>query len=760
MRDWFNARLQQLRGKAPTVPPAAAQATPEPAAPRSPSPWSLYLAGFGELAGEEAQARLAQQPDEPDALLTQAALALDERRPQDALAVLRALLERTPDHADALAVLARTQAGNRKQARDTLARALAAQRDHPQALAELALLAMAEKRLDEAAGHLARAAGTGPRLAEAHYQLGEAQRLAKHTEQAALHYRKAIAAHPAVAQAHAQLGALLKEARSFTEAEHHLQEALRIQPELPLAAYNLAMLRIDQHRWPDAARLLRQYLVTFPKDADAHYWLANALMGQGETTAARQAYQAALKQQPAHVQARWGWLMAQLPAVAASADEQRAAPAAFARELDKTRAWLRTSGGAEPWRAVGAIQPFYLAYVPGNHREVLQSYGQLCTQLMDRWARKVGVPAPAPAHTGKLRVGIVSAHIHAHSVWHALLKGWLQHLDARRFDLQVFHTGTTQDEETRWAAGHARLHQGLGDWTAWAKAISDAKFDVLIYPEIGMDATTVRLSLLRLARVQVASWGHPLTTGLPTMDAYLSAAAFEPAGADQHYSEQLIPLPRLGCAYRPYGTAARPPDLADLGLAAGDRLLLCAGVAAKYGPAEDALWIDIARRCAPCKLVFFRAAIDHTAGLLERRLREAFAAAGVDFERHVVFIPWQSQAQFFGLLQRADAYLDSVHFSGFNTAMQAIECGAPAVAWEGDEMRGRFASGILRELGLGEWVAADHADYAALVQRLCEDRAARDRLKALIVQKRAGLYDDRASVDALGAHLLRLAGAS
>src|SRR5205085_6968961 len=216
-----------------------------------------------------------------------------------------------------------------------------------------------------------------------------------------------------------------------------------------------------------------------------------------------------------------------------------------------------------------------------------------------------------------------------HSVWHAFVRGWVEHLDRSRFEVHLFHTGTVSDAETKWAAAHVeRLHVGAGDWTAWAKAVSDARLDAVVYPEIGMDATRLRLSSLRLARVQLAGWGHPLTTGLPTLDGYLSAEAFEPADAQLHYSEKLHALPRLGCAYRPYGTRAQVPDLAQWGIASGDRMLVAPGVAFKYAPAEDALWAEIARRCAPCKLLFFRGSDAHGARL-EQRLRGAFETAGV-----------------------------------------------------------------------------------------------------------------------------------
>ena len=62
-----------------------------------------------------------------------------------------------------------------------------------------------------------------------------------------------------------------------------------------------------------------------------------------------------------------------------------------------------------------------------------------------------------------------------------------------------------------------------------------------------MDPMTAKLASLRLAPRQAAGWGHPETTGLPTMDFYLSAQGFEPEGAQAHYAERLLALPNLGC---------------------------------------------------------------------------------------------------------------------------------------------------------------------------------------------------------------------
>jgi hypothetical protein len=54
--------------------------------------------------------------------------------------------------------------------------------------------------------------------------------------------------------------------------------------------------------------------------------------------------------------------------------------------------------------------------------------------------------------------------------------------------------------------------------------IRHMQFDVLIYPEIGLDPITYFLSFSRLATVQATWLGHPDTTGIETIDYFLSSS--------------------------------------------------------------------------------------------------------------------------------------------------------------------------------------------------------------------------------------------
>jgi predicted O-linked N-acetylglucosamine transferase (SPINDLY family) len=449
--------------------------------------------------------------------------------------------------------------------------------------------------------------------------------------------------------------------------------------------------------------------------------------------------------------------MAQIAPLTQTEVEQENGTKAFLQELAKLKTWFRAQPSLDGSEAVGAQQPYYLAYHEANHRSALGDYGSLCSSLMAGWARKAGLSTPVRRRPPKWRVGIVSAHVHSHSVWHALIRGWIEHLDPARFELDVFHTGRTRDAETEWAARRvSRLHHGARDWKAWARVVTESSIDVLLYPELGMDATTIKLASLRLAQLQLASWGHPITSGLPTIDGYVSAQAFEPSDAADHYTERLILLPRLGCCYRPYGTRPAAVDFNAMGIGKDDKVLLCAGTPFKYTPRHDAVLVDIARRCNPCKLVFFRNPSSSLADLLQQRLQAAFDAAGLPSADMLRFVPWQAQAEFFGFLDRADAYLDSLGFSGFNTAMQAVERGTPIVAFEGRFMRGRFASAILRQAGLDEWVADTPQGFIDRVTRLVSSGAERAAVSSQLAASRTALWDDSAGVAEFGNHIAQL----
>jgi protein O-GlcNAc transferase len=169
------------------------------------------------------------------------------------------------------------------------------------------------------------------------------------------------------------------------------------------------------------------------------------------------------------------------------------------------------------------------------------------------------------------------------------------------------------------------------------------------------------------------------------------------------------------------------------------------------------VFVALARELKECQFVFFTHSIPNLSDRLQLRLKQRFDEAGLDFGRYCRFIPWQRRSAFYGLMERANVMLDTIGFSGFNTAMQAMECGLPVVTREGRFMRGNLASGILKRIRLPELVAVSDEDYIAITLRLVRDAAYGQYVRDRIEQGRPVLFDDLAPIRALEDFLLAAA---
>jgi predicted O-linked N-acetylglucosamine transferase (SPINDLY family) len=617
--------------------------------------------------------------------------------------------------------------GDLEPARKCFEHALTLQPDFPEALGNLAVVLATQGKLEESATRLGQLATLRPD-------------------------------RPAT---HCDLGRILTELGRFDEAVEAFTRALELDPELAEAHLGLGKVFQAQRRPADALAKYQELVLLKPEFADTHFALGAMLHVQGLIEDALECFGAAVALNPGFVEARWCHAISQLAIVHREGETPAKFRAAFDNSLSELDRWFRGEREIQGCRGVGASQPFYLAYHLQSNRDLLSKYGDLCARLMKRWQDDQKIPMRTRTVGAKIRVGIVSAHVFNQSVWTAFVRGWCEHLDARQFELIIFCLNSNHDGETEFARAHAaQFVDGRRDLRGWVEAIIGQEPDVLIYPEIGMDPLTAKLASMRLCRVQAIAWGHPETSGFPTLDYYLSAEDFEPPGAQANYREKLVALPHLGCCYRALEVPPMNVDLELLGIAPDVPMLVCPGVPFKYAPEHDRTFVEIARRLGRCQFLFFDQSLGNLTEKLQQRLTHVFSEHGMYFDEFAVMLPWLSREAFFGLLQRADVYVDTIGFSGFNTAMQAIQCGLPIATQEGKFMRGRLGSGILKRMGMPELVASNDDEHIELVVKLVQDSAFRRATRERILSSRHVLFDDVVPVRALEEFLVTVARGS
>jgi len=663
--------------------------------------------------------------------------------------------------------IASQMAGNAKRALEAADESLAIA---PNTVKALGARGQALASLGDAVGARAAFASgvhAAPKDAVAQHNFGVFLREQGDFERAIEHLRAAVQLDATLTPAHEALVGALVEAGRSDEAMRQGRSYSDAHPDTAAALAMLASAHFAQDRIDDSVETYRRAVAAPGAESSAFLGYGNALMAAGGGSIATKQFQRALELDPQNARARLSLAMSHLRSIYDDSGQMEASRRELSRALTELDAWFTPVRAAAGALAVGSAQPFYLAYHPVDARPLLLPYGKTMARLMAAGAE---VPRPraaaplAPLRARKLRLGISAAHVRDHSVWNAITQGWVRHFDRDRIELTVFQLERVSDDETARARRDAtHFVDAPVTLAGWARAIVDAELDVLIYPEIGMHPLTTRLAAMRLAPVQATSWGQPLTTGLPTLDLFISGQAMEPPAGAAHYTERLLTLPNLGVCVQALKPVAVAPDLGALGLTATEPLLLCPGTPFKYTPPGDATLVALAARLqarGSGRLVFFRSRREAMSAQVEQRMRQAFAKAGVDYARTVVWVPTLDRGRFFGLMQHATAMLDTIGFSGFNTALQALECDLPVVAFEGEFMRGRLASGPLRHLGLDELVATTPAEYVDIAMRLVDDDVWRARMKHEIVRCRAALFDDRAPVRALEEALFAAAQAA
>ena len=385
-------------------------------------------------------------------------------------------------------------------------------------------------------------------------------------------------------------------------------------------------------------------------------------------------------------------------------------------------------------------------------------YGTLMCRAVSKSYPDAQLPAP-PRLGEKVRVGIVAGQFRAHTVWKLLIKGWLTQLDREKFRVFGYHTASPQDGETETARKLCdRFVQGPLPVERWREEIAKDAPHVLIYPDIGMDPGAGQLGAHRLAPVQCVTFGHPNTTGYPTLDYFLNSAMMEAPDADEHYTERLIRLPNLGLYYEPLETPEIVIERSQIGLRE-DAVVFWSGQSLiKYLPQYDEVYARIAREVGNCQFAFIRFhAGPRVTNVFQERLERAFAAVGLKAADYCVFLPWLPTDVFITAIGKCDIVLDPPTWSGGNTTLEGLANDVPNVTWPSPLMRGRVTMAVLQRMGITETIAETIDDYVEIAVRLAKDTPWRMSVKQRMAENKQRVYRDREYVAALEDFLWRAA---
>lgn len=601
---------------------------------------------------------------------------------------------------------------------------------------------------EAALGLLARALARHPDDAHLWYSLGVISRAAGDLDAALRGFKTALGLTPDFAEAHFALGNLYRQAGRADKARRAYRAALDLRPGMVEALTNLGGLERWAGRWEASEQAFRQAAAAAPGSATAQFNLALACQAQGRTDEARLALQRADALAPSPALAfRRATLV---PPIAGNRAEIDCTRARYAEELatliDETPAGAIT----DPLKGCDWTN-FYLAYHGADDRPLQE----LAARFFRKAAPSLSVDRVGRRRPGaddrRIRIGFASAYFRDHTIG-ALLEGVIAALDRARFQVTLAQIGAG-DAVTRRLAGLADRFIPLAyDLDPARERLAEAKLDVLVYPEIGMDPATYFLAYSRLAPIQMVGWGHPVTTGLGTLDHFLSAQAFDRDDPAGDYTEAVAMLPRLLLNYRNPRLAAGSIDRDRLGFPADRTVYYCPQSLFKLHPDFDAALAAILAGDPDAEICLLQGHRPHWNRLLKARFAHSLGAHAA----RVRFIGNLSRTDFIAAFAHADVILDPPHFSGGKTSLEAFAMAAPVVTWPGRYLRGRLTAGFYRKMELTEAIADGAADFAARALALGRDGERRRAFSREIGARAGALFDDRASVRAFEALVLSL----
>jgi predicted O-linked N-acetylglucosamine transferase (SPINDLY family) len=286
-------------------------------------------------------------------------------------------------------------------------------------------------------------------------------------------------------------------------------------------------------------------------------------------------------------------------------------------------------------------------------------------------------------------------------------------------------------------------------------AIESAALDVVFFADIGMDPLTYFLAFWRLAPIQMVTWGHSVTSGIDTIDYYVSADAIEAVGSEKYYTEKLVRLPGYFMPrYRRPALQAPRRSREQLGLRDGRHLYFCPQNLFKLHPDFDPAIRAILERDPEAELVLLEFI---KAGPAEQLLRRLDRTLGPHASR-VRFIPRSAHRDFLQYLAAADVILDPFHFGGCNSSCDALSLAVPVVTLPGSQLPGRFTLGLYEEIELDDCVAHSPEEYVEIALKLGREPEYRRWISERISARCARLFDRPDAGLALGEELQRIAG--
>jgi predicted O-linked N-acetylglucosamine transferase (SPINDLY family) len=297
-------------------------------------------------------------------------------------------------------------------------------------------------------------------------------------------------------------------------------------------------------------------------------------------------------------------------------------------------------------------------------------------------------------------------------------------------------------EEVKYLFGkakHIKLPQTLHEIR---DVLEKLKLDVLVYCEIGMDSKPYFMAHMKLAKIQINTWGHSDTCGIDTIDYFYSSKYYElPYEESQtHYSEKLVLLDSLCTSYvNPISryNLNTFKDRFEFGFTDEVVVFFCAQSLFKFNPLFDEYIINILNK----NKNFVLAIINNES---KSKVFKRFNNKNITSQIHI--FPPMHHHTYLNLIYISDIVLDPYPFGGCNSSLESFSMNKVVVTHASNMINGRFTTGFYKKMELDNLITYNKEDYINLAVKLGEDKTYRESIENQIKEKHSILFNEQESI--------------
>ncbi len=329
----------------------------------------------------------------------------------------------------------------------------------------------------------------------------------------------------------------------------------------------------------------------------------------------------------------------------------------------------------------------------------------------------------------KLRIGYISADFRLHAAAY-FMTPFLRDYDKNSFVVYCYAAGSSDvvTKRLRQFSVVWRDIRGLTPREA-AKRIWEDKVDILVDFSGHTQHTCLPVLSYRPAPVQISGIGYMNTTGLHTVNYFLSDMCCLPkAEPANDFTEAVLRLPHCHLCYVPE-TVRKMPSVEEPS-AYGRNGYITFGSFNNFAKVTDdtlLLWRAILERVPASRLVIKGKICSIPSGraiVSERLLKLGMDVSCIELRPY--------SPDYLEQYRDIDIALDSMPYNGGLTTCEALFMGVPVISLRGHSHGSRFGASILENVGLAELVAEHETEYVAKAVRLALSPQNLSRLHACL----------------------------